>query len=221
MRGQAGMEDIWATVGPERVALASDLDRIDEAAWSTPSLCPGWTVRDVLAHMTALARMTPPRFFAKLIVCGFSPGRLQARDISFEKGSNVEETLARFRSVCSRRNGLPGQAKILVGETLVHAEDIRRPLGIRHEYPLPALVAVADLYKGSNTIVGTERRIAGLSLQASDCDWSTGSGPAVSGPMLSLLMAMAGRNDGFHDLGGEGLARLKSDFAEGSASTGQ
>jgi hypothetical protein len=92
----------------------------------------------------------------------------------------------------------------------VHAEDIRRPLGIAPEYPLAALVTVADLYKGSNLIAGTKRRIAGLSFQATDIGWSTGSGPVVSGPMLSLLMAMAGRQASIADLEGEGVETLRS-----------
>lgn len=134
------MADLWAAVRPEREALAADLDVIDEAAWGTPSLCPGWTVRDVLAHMTALARMTPTRFFQKLFASGFNLARLQAKDISLEKGGSAQETLDRFRGVACNANGLPGQQKTLLGETLIHAEDIRLPLGIRHEYPLGALV---------------------------------------------------------------------------------
>jgi uncharacterized protein (TIGR03083 family) len=70
-----------ATVRAEREALAADLQAVDEAAWATSSLCSGWTVRDVLAHMTALARMTPAKFFQKLFASGFNLSRLQARDM--------------------------------------------------------------------------------------------------------------------------------------------
>jgi uncharacterized protein (TIGR03083 family) len=203
-------DDVWANVRPEREALVLDLQSFDEAAWATPSLCPGWTVRDVVAHITALACMTPTKFFQKLVASGFNPSRLQARDITAEKGGSVEDTLARFRSVTASKNHLPGQNKTLLGETLVHAEDIRRPLGIAHEYPLGALVTVGDLYKSSNLIAGTKRRIAGLSLHATDAEWNTGSGPDVSGPMLSLLMAMAGRQAAIEDLDGEGVETLRS-----------
>jgi uncharacterized protein (TIGR03083 family) len=201
--------DVWSVVRPEREALAADLQGIDAAAWRTPSLCPGWTVRDVLAHMTALARMTPVSFFGKLAASGFNPVRLQARDIAREKGASVEETLANFRTITAAKNRLPGQDRTLLGETLLHAEDIRRPLGIPHRYPLDALVTVAELYKRSSLIAGTKRRVAGLSLQATDVGWSSGSGPLVSGPMLSLLMAMAGREAAIDDLAGEGVAMLR------------
>lgn len=205
------MAAIRATICQEREALAADMGAIDEAAWATPSLCPGWTVRDVLAHMTALARMTPPKFFQKLIASGFSPSRLQARDIEQEKGSSADETLARFHSVSNSNNRLRAvPEKTALGETVLHSEDIRRPLGIQHEYPLHAVVTVVDAYKGSNLVAGTKRRIAGLALQATDIDWSTGTGPVVSGPMLSLLMAMAGRQAAIEDLKGEGVERLQS-----------
>lgn len=204
------MTNLRAVVRHEREALATDLETIDEDAWATPSLCPEWTVRDVLAHLTALARMTPARFFRKLIATGFSPSRLQSRDVELEKGASVDETLARFCNITDNKNRLPGQDKTMLGETLVHAEDIRRPLGIRHEYRLDALVTVADLYKGSNLIAGTKRRIAGLSLQATDVGWDSGSGPSVSGPMLPLLMAMAGRQAAIEDLEGEGVRTLRT-----------
>jgi len=93
---------------------------------------------------------------------------------------------------------------------LVHAQDIRRPLGIRHEYPMGAVVRVADFFKGSNLIIGTKRRIDGVALRATDTEWSHGTGPELSGPMLSLLMAMTGRKAALADLSGDGVATLKA-----------
>jgi uncharacterized protein (TIGR03083 family) len=206
------MADVWAAVRPEREALASDLEPLDESAWGTQSLCPKWTVREVLAHMTALARMTPAMFFRKLVTSGFNPARLQRRDIATELGANAEETLERFRAIAAGPNRLPGTNTTLLGETIVHAEDIRRPLGMKHDYPYDALVAVADLYKGTNLVAGSKRRIAGLSLEATDTAWRTGIGPTVAGPMLSLLMVMAGRSVAMDDLDGEGLETLRSRF---------
>ena len=69
---------------------------------------------------------------------------------------------------------------------------------------------VADFYKGSSLVIGTKKRIAGLQLTATDVDWSHGEGPEVTGPMASLLMAMAGRKEAISDLSGDGVETLSS-----------
>jgi uncharacterized protein (TIGR03083 family) len=96
----------------------------------------------------------------------------------------------------------------MLGEIIVHGEDIRRPLGLEHRAPEAALVAVADSYKKSNILIGAKRRIAGLKLNATDTDWVWGDGPQISGPLISLIMVMTGRTGADSDLTGEGLATL-------------
>ena len=200
--------DIWPVIHTERKALASDLTGLGGDQWSRPSLCGGWTVRNVLAHMTATAKMTPPAFFGKLAGSGFSFNGLQEKGIAAESGGSPSDTLARFEEVISSVKHPPGPDDTMLGETIVHSQDIRGPLGIQHAYPVDAVVRVADFYKGSNLLIGTKRRIAGLRLRATDTGWSHGSGPEVSGPILSLVMAMTGRPaDG---LSGEGSATLRS-----------
>ena len=71
-------------------------------------------------------------------------------------------------------------------------------------------MTVADFYKGSNLLIGSKNRIAGLTLRATDADWTHGAGPEVSGPVLSLVMAMTGRKAAIDDLAGEGVATLRS-----------
>jgi uncharacterized protein (TIGR03083 family) len=97
----------------------------------------------------------------------------------------------------------------MLGETIVHAEDIRRSLGLRHDYPTDALVEVADFYKRSNLVMGSKRRIDGVALRATDAKWSNGTGPEVSGPMVALLMALTGRKAALDELSGEGVATLR------------
>lgn len=201
--------DIWPTVQAERTSLAADLSGLSDERWDTPSLCDAWTVRDVLAHMTATAKITPASFFPKLMGSGFRLTRLQARDIAAERGATPGDTLRGFEGIVASRKGPPGPPLTMMGETLLHAEDIRRPLGISHQYPTESLVQVADFFKGSNLIIGTKRRIAGLSLQATDTSWSHGSGPEVSGPMLPLLQAMTGRKAALVDLQGAGVDILR------------
>ena len=199
---------IWSTIHGEREALAQDLSNISADQWHTASLCDRWTVQDVLAHMTGTARMTPGKFVGKFIISGFSIKRVQARDIAAIRGDSPSETLAQFKKAMGRTSSPPGPKTAWLGETIVHAEDIRRTLGIKREYPAPALTKVADFYKSSNALIGSKKRIAGLKLQATDTDWTTGDGPAVSGPMISLLLAMTGRKAAIADLSGEGVAQL-------------
>jgi uncharacterized protein (TIGR03083 family) len=201
--------DVWSMIHVERRSLASDLASLSEQQWSVPSLCDGWTVRDVLAHMTATAKITPASFFPKLLGSGFSFTRMQRKDIASERGTSAQDTLSRFRDVAGSVKHPPGPIDTMVGETIVHAEDIRRPIGIKHTYPSEAAVRTADFYKGSNLIVGTKRRIAGLTLRATDTDWSHGTGPEISGPIVSLVMAMTGRKASLEDLSGDGLNTLR------------
>lgn len=96
----------------------------------------------------------------------------------------------------------------MLGEIVVHGEDIRRPLGLEHQSPEGALVALADSWKNSNLLIGAKRRIAGLRLRATDIEWSHGDGPEVAGPLITLILAMTGRKAVHPDLTGEGLATL-------------
>lgn len=202
------MADIWTLVHAERSALAADLTSLSEAQWETPSLCTGWTVRDALAHMTATAKIGTGSFFAKLIGSGFNLKKMQAKDIATERAGSGADVLGRFRSVLTLTKSPPGPKKAWLGEAVVHAEDIRRPLGLKREYPTEATTMVADFYAGSNALIGTKRRIEGVKLVSTDAAWTHGSGPEVSGPMIALLMAMTGRKAALADLTGEGVATL-------------
>jgi len=201
--------DPWTTIHEERRALLKDLESLPDERWSTPSLCEGWTVQVVLVHMVAAAKKSPPKCFAGMIGSGFRFNAMAAKDVARETEGGPAQTLARFREILDRTTSPPGPKTTWVGEVVVHGEDIRRPLGIKHTYPADALTSVADFYKGSNLLIGAKNRISGLELRATDADWSTGTGPTVSGPMLSLVMAMVGREPALDDLSGEGVATLR------------
>ncbi len=201
---------IWPTIHAERKALADDLDNVDDAQWETPSLCDNWSVHDVLAHMTATAKLTPPQFVGKLLGSGFKFGKVQEAGVASERAGSPAETLARFKAQVDSSRHPPGPPDTWLGETIVHSEDIRRPLGIVHHYPTDATMRIADFYKGSNLLIGAKKRITGLGLRATDVDWSHGEGPGVSGPIVSLVLAMTGRRAALDDLSGDGVATLRS-----------
>ena len=200
--------DVWPTIHSERKALAADLDGVAAEAWDTRSLCDDWTVRDVVAHMTATSKMSAAKFLPKLAGSGFSLRRLQRKDIDAERGASPADTLAGFKQQLDATGGPPGPQETMLGEVIVHSEDVRRPLGIQHTYPADALVRVANFYQRSNLIIGSKRRIAGVRLTATDADWQHGDGPEVSGPMLDLVMAMTGRKAALANLTGDGVSQL-------------
>ena len=203
--------DTWSMTASEREGVANALGTLGPDAFDQPSLCEGWTVRDVLAHMTGTAMLTPPAFFAKLAGSGFNFDKMVAKGVkSLEAASSDDQLIAFWRSRVKTRNGPPGPAAAMLGEVVIHGEDIFRALGSYREHPADHLVAVANFYKGSNLMVGAKRRISGLTLRATDVDWQNGSGPEVSGPLVALILAMTGRKAVLDDLSGEGLETLRS-----------
>jgi uncharacterized protein (TIGR03083 family) len=204
------MPDIWTTIAAERGALADDLANLTPAQWDTPSLCSGWTVRDIVAHLSATASLNPGSFFFNMAKAGFNFDRFANGQIDKHRGADPAATLSEFRGLQNSTSAPPGPKTSWLGEVVVHGEDLRRPLGISHIYPPDAVREVIDFYKGSNMLIGSRKRVAGLALKATDDDWQHGEGEAVEGPLLSLLLAMTGRAAACDDLVGPGVATLRS-----------
>src|SRR5580698_4451133 len=201
---------VWPLVHAERAALAADLADLTGQQWTAPSLCTGLTVRQVLAHLTAGASLGPVRWLAGVIRCRFDFDKMVAMRLAEQLGATPAETLARFRRVVTSTIKPPLPTAAMLGETIVHAEDIRRPLGIRCDYPITTLTRLANYYQGSDLVVPAKGRIVGLRLHASDGPVATGSGPLVSGSTLALIMAMTGRVTYCDELNGDGVATLRA-----------
>jgi uncharacterized protein (TIGR03083 family) len=202
-------DDTWNVIHAERRALAADLAGLTPEQWATPSLCPGWTVHDVLAHLVSTAKLTPPAFLAGLVGSGFNFERFTAKRIAAEGARGPAATLEAFRAVETSTSAPPGPKTSWLGEVLVHGEDIRRPLGITHDYPVASVTAVTEFYAGSNVLIGGKRRVGGVTLEATDTAWSHGSGPTVAGPVRALMLATAGRKAALDELSGPGVDILR------------
>jgi uncharacterized protein (TIGR03083 family) len=201
-------DSIWPTIHAERQALADDVSILTGEQWQTPSLCSEWTVHQVLAHLLSAAKMTPPRFLLRFAGAGFVFNRFTANQVAVEGAGGPAATLAAFRAAQSRTSAPPGPKDTWLGEAFVHGEDIRRPLGIKREYPLPMVARAIAFYARSNAIIGGKDRVAGLRLHASDTDFSIGSGPEVEGPAIALLLAASGRKSALDELSGPGVQML-------------
>ena len=202
--------DPWPTIHAEREALAADLESLTDKQWQTPSLCEGWTVRHVLGHMSQVPENTAGKFFPRFIASGFSLNRYSEKEVAKQMQGSPADTLGRFKGSARSKKHPPGPIDTWLGEAIVHSEDIRRALKIKHSYPMEALTRLADNYRKSNLVIGGKRRVAGLTLRATDTDWSVGSGAEVVGPMLDLMLMIAGRPSALDALSGAGVDTLRS-----------
>jgi len=194
----------------ERAALVDGLAALPEEDWDRPSLCTGWTVRQVVAHMIATARMTPPKFFAKLAGSGFRFATMSQREIDrITADASTKDLVSALAARVDARTAPPGPPTSWLGETIVHGEDIFRALGSYRDHPTAHVVAVADFYKNSNLLIRAKKRITGLTLRATDTTWQHGSGPEATGPILALLLAMTGRAAALDDLTGDAVPLLR------------
>ncbi|KEG38143.1 maleylpyruvate isomerase family mycothiol-dependent enzyme [Streptomyces griseorubens] len=200
---------VWSMIRAERAALADDLAGLTAGQWATPSLCDGLTVREVLAHLTAGASLNTVRWFAGVVRCRFDFDRQVAMRLAEQLGSGPADTLDRFRRVVPSTTRPPLPALAMLGETVVHGEDIRRPLGIRRDYPVETVTAVAEYYRGTDLVVVAKGRIGGLKLVADDGPFSTGDGALASGRTVDLVMAMTGRAACCDELDGDGVGILR------------
>ena len=200
-------EDKWSMLRSEREDLVSYLKTLDAVDWDKPSLAAGWRVRDVVAHVVAGAKNTPPAFVAALVSSGFSFDKMSDKQLKREVTKSPEELIASLASLSGAKTQ-PGSA--MLGEAIVHAEDVRRALGSApRTRPIEHLTTIADYYKKAGPPIRARKRVAGLKFTASDAPWSTGEGPEVTGPILSLAMAFTGRRAVLDDLSGAGLAEFK------------
>jgi uncharacterized protein (TIGR03083 family) len=201
-------EQTWELIHTERAALAATLRTLSAEQWSAPSWCTGWSVQQTAGHILAAAEQTPLNFYKELAQAGFRFDSFTDRGAKRLGALAPEEIVSRLEARTTTTNHPPAPTMAMLGEIVVHGEDIRRPLGIDQPVEATALLAVAESFRRSNLLIGSKRRIEGLRLVASDLDWSTGEGPAVSGPMSSLVLVMTGRGQAAGDLEGDGLSTL-------------
>ena len=200
--------ETWKHIHSERAQMADTWTGLSAPQWAAPSWCQGWSVQDTAGHIVAAAEQTPANFYKELTSAGFKFNVFTDRGARRLAAVGPDELVRRLRARTTTANHPPAPVMAMLGEIVVHGADIRLPLGLKHQPPEAALVAVADSWKNSNLLIGSKRRIAGLRLQATDAEWAHGDGPEVSGPLLSLILAMTGRKAVHPDLSGDGVAEL-------------
>jgi uncharacterized protein (TIGR03083 family) len=200
--------ETWKHIHSERAQMADTWTGLSVPQWAAPSWCQGWSVQDTAGHIVAAAEQTPVNFYKEMTAAGFKFNVFTDRGARRVGSAGPDDLARRLRARTTTTNHPPAPVVAMLGEIVVHGEDIRRPLGLKHQPPEAALVAVADSWKNSNLLIGSKRRITGLRLEATDAEWAHGDGPEVSGPLLSLILAMTGRKAVHPDLSGDGVAEL-------------
>lgn len=186
-----------ADVEAERTSLADLLETLDDVGWATPSLCEGWTVKDVVAHL-ALADHDFARTMWRVARARGDFDRVtaaMARELAAR--TSPADLVARIRRTAGSPRRFPFSGALdPLTDVLVHGQDIARPLGIVRPIR-PDLAVVALDHVRSSRFYGAAPRLNGRRLVATDAEWTAGDGPGiVRGPAADLLLVLAGRSAG-------------------------
>jgi len=209
-------DEVWAAVDGQRGRTADLLDQLKDDEWRQPSLCPGWTVRDVAAHLT-LQEAGIGEFLRSSITHPSSLGsinRMIRVTAQHRAELPVDQLIARIRAtVGSRRHNIGVTNLETLTDILVHCQDIAIPLHRDLEMPVAPTAAAATRvwsYGGKGKArVFHKVPLQGMRLTATDISWSVGDGRAVEGPIAAILLLLTGRVAALPRLTGQGAEDLR------------
>ncbi len=192
--------DVWPLVHDERAALLADLEGLTPQQWGTPSLCAGWSVWDVAAHLANGADTTVPGMAVAMVRARFDFDRMNAQGVARNRGEAPSDVLALLRERARSTRTPPVDRASRLVEEVVHGEDVRRPLGRVRHYPAAAVVPALEYQlRTSDAMGGSKKRAEGLRLVTTDADFvHAPRGPVlreVRGRAVDLLLAACRRTD--------------------------
>ncbi|WP_328994609.1 maleylpyruvate isomerase family mycothiol-dependent enzyme [Kribbella sp. NBC_01245] len=190
------MTEIKELIADERRELAELLRQLPTEDWDRPTLCEGWRVREVVAHMTMPYRYSMPRILLELAKSGgrFNPmsDRLARKDAAAMSAKELTDCLAANVNHPWKPPG--GGLEGALSHDVIHGLDITVALGLDRKVPAERLRIVLEPLSDKHLkYFGTD--LTGIRLQADDLDWSYGTGPRlVTGSAQDLLLAVCGRD---------------------------
>ena len=200
---------IWTTIDDERGSLADLLEQLPPADWERPSLCAGWRVREVAAHL-ALAHLRFGAAASALVRARGSFDRMVDQTAREHAVVPTGQLVAEIRAMRGSRRHAPGTSIVEpLTDVLVHGQDIARPLGLHRPVPADAAAVSASRVWSLNWPFWPRSRLRGLALQATDHPWRIGAGQPVTGSMGDLLLLLTGRTCVVDRFSGEGVPTLR------------
>lgn len=207
--------DTFAEIADERRRMADLADGLSAEQRATPSLCAGWTVHDVVAHLVVPLEVGIPGFVLAMLAARGNFDRANVRLARRQARRPVGELTEVLRRRADSRFTPPGMGpEAPLTDLLVHGLDIRRPLGLPREIP-PDRLRTALTFAVTTPLGGvvTREALRDLRFEADDVDWAHGRGSAVRGPADDLLLAITGRTTALAHLDGDGADELRGRLA--------
>jgi uncharacterized protein (TIGR03083 family) len=205
-------EAIFAASAAERRTFADVLAGLDTAQLATPSLCGGWDIATVGAHLACAITTRLPVFMVAMLRNGFNFDR--ANDWTARQAAKrpVATTVDVLRRNAESRFVPPGAGpRAPLTDVLVHLGDICRPLGLPHDPPRAHVVTALEFLTGPRPVGFVQRgSLSGLQLVAEDAGVELGSGEPLRGSGVDLMMAVCGRTQALDLLAGPGVATLRA-----------
>ena len=197
-------DQLWTTIDEERASLADLLSELSPAEWERPSLCAGWRVRDVAAHLT-LAHAGAAFAVPALVRARGSFDRMVHDTAVTAAAAPTDQLVAAIRGMVGSRRHAVGTTRVepLI-DVLVHGQDVAVPVGRPRPVPPAAAAVAATRVWSMGWPFWARRRLRGVRLVATDTDWHAGAGPDLCGTAGDLLLLMTGRRHVLARLSGPG-----------------
>jgi uncharacterized protein (TIGR03083 family) len=207
-------------IAAERRDLATLLDGLSAEQWDASSLCAGWTVRHVVAHLTMPFRYSTSRFLLELAKAGGRFERMSDGVASRDATMPTAELIAAVRDNAEHPWKPPGGGYAgALTHDVIHGLDIASPLRLERHVPADAMRTVLDVVTGDTSRRHFGVHIEGLEVRAIDLDWSSGSGAPVLGRAADLALLLTGRRVPPGALSGAGAGRAVRTATAGPAAS--
>lgn len=192
----------------EREELRDLLTGLTAEQWRVPSLCAGWSVRDVVAHVLSYEELGARQLAERFARGRFGVDRSNAVGLAEYRSRTPAELLQLLDDHLTPTGLTAGMGgAIALTDGMVHQQDIRRSLGLPRVIPAERLVPALRTALFAPTLLGV-LRVRGVRLVATDIDWTFGRGPDVRGTGEAILMTVAGRPAAVAELSGPGQERV-------------